>query len=552
VGAVTNYTFTSVTANHTISASFAEIPPTMYTLTVNIVGMGDVLVNSIAYTAPVQAEEGASLSLQAIADMGWVFDGWTGDLVSTNATETILMNEDKTITATFTEIPPTMYALTVNIVGMGDVLVNSVVYSMPVEAEEGTTLNLQAVADMGWMFEGWTGDLVSTNAMETILMDADKTITATFTEIPPTMYTLTVNIVGMGDVLVNSVAYTVPVQAQEGASLNLQAVADMGWMFEGWTGDLVSTDATETILMDMDKTITATFTEEAMMYTLTLVADPMDGGILDGAGSYAAGTPVMVYAYPNANYLFVNWTWGETIVSYDSSFEFTMPEENVTLVAHFELMEYVYCAYSQGYWFAKPQTVWPYDVIVGGMSFNQEEGMAFWPSNTPTKRAFTQYAAIFLSGVTLSEFPELEAAMMLIDDYFANVYPEPAGKEINRAAGFIGEWIEMNECYDNYQGLADLDLISNHSEDLSWYAKAYPNPFRTETNIEFMVEENLNVTLEVFNMVGERITVLFDGPVEAFEKHTVTLRMKDRYTGFYFYRLRAGDKIHTGRLIMVK
>ncbi|MFN2396976.1 MAG: DUF4397 domain-containing protein, partial [Bacteroidales bacterium] len=122
--------------------------------------------------------------------------------------------------------------------------------------------------------------------------------------------------------------------------------------------------------------------------------------------------------------------------------------ELIPLPVYEEDEDEITCAYSQGYWFANPYTVWPYDVEVGGLTFTQEDGQAFWPPMTNTKRAFTQYSAIYLSGVTVSLFPELEDAMETIDNYFADVYPDPADMNVNQAAGFIGDWIDDNHCDD--------------------------------------------------------------------------------------------------------
>jgi len=331
----------------------------------------------------------------------------------------------------------------------------------------------------------------------------------------------------------------------------------MGWEFFGWSGDLVSTDPFEYIVMDGDKHITATFTQEVMMYQLTLMTDPMNAGVLEGAGSYAAGTSVLLSAYAVSGYQFMYWSWDGEIISYDAIFEFIMPAMDVTLVAHFEESEFVYCAYGQGHWFARPLTIWPYDVVVGGLTFTQAQGKAlFWPANNPTKRAFVSYASVYLSGVTLSEFPYLAGLMEKIDEYFAEVYPAPAGQAINKVAEAISMWIKENECNETYQGYADFDLSSfdNKVLDLNGAinSKAYPNPFRKATTIEFMVQDNVHVTIEVFDMVGERMRVLFEGEVKAFENYMVTFDAKDLQSGFYFYRVIAGKEVYAGRLIMIK
>ncbi len=93
-------------------------------------------------------------------------------------------------------------------------------------------------------------------------MDSDKAVTATFTEIPPEMYTLTVTIIGSGGVTVNGADYTIPVTVEEGTTLNLAAIAAAGYEFDSWSGAITGSSPTASILMDSDKDVAATFTEE--------------------------------------------------------------------------------------------------------------------------------------------------------------------------------------------------------------------------------------------------------------------------------------------------
>jgi hypothetical protein len=94
VGVVTSYTFANVTADHTIAVSFA---PITYALTVNVDGPGAVIVD------PDQAtfDCGATVELTAVPDSGAVFAGWSGDVTSTGDSLIVVMDADKTITATF-------------------------------------------------------------------------------------------------------------------------------------------------------------------------------------------------------------------------------------------------------------------------------------------------------------------------------------------------------------------------------------------------------------------------------------------------------------------
>lgn len=70
-------------------------------------------------------------------------------------------------------------------------------------------------------------------------------------------------------------------------------------------------------------------------YTLTLVADPAEGGTVFGGGNYDDGDEIIVIAEAAEDYAFVNWTRNETVVSTTPSFIYTMPAADVTLVASF-------------------------------------------------------------------------------------------------------------------------------------------------------------------------------------------------------------------------
>ena len=63
---------------------------------------------------------------------------------------------------------------------------------------------------------------------------------------------------------------------------------------------------------------------------------PIAGGITSGAGTFDQGALVTLTASPNQSYSFLNWTENGTVVSTNSSYQFTMAG-NKTLVANFTL-----------------------------------------------------------------------------------------------------------------------------------------------------------------------------------------------------------------------
>ena len=85
---------------------------------------------------------------------------------------------------------------------------------------------------------------------------------------------------------------------------------------------------------------------------------------------------------------------------------------------------------------------------------------------------------------------------------------------------------------------------------------AYPNPFNPSTTIVFEVLSNGIVTLEVYNLAGQRVRKLMNSTVSV-GKHSVTWNGRDDKgnalaSGLYFSRLSMGQSIVTSNMILVK
>ena len=84
----------------------------------------------------------------------------------------------------------------------------------------------------------------------------------------------------------------------------------------------------------------------------------------------------------------------------------------------------------------------------------------------------------------------------------------------------------------------------------------YPNPFNAQTVISFALVQPADVTLEVFNIIGQKVTVLANGFYQA-GRHDVIWDGRDSggkpvASGIYYYRLEAGDYSETNRMTLLK
>ncbi len=224
-----------------------------YTLTIQATGSGSVEVDDADYTDVITVNSGTVLSLEAIAGDEYHFTGWSGDLVSSDNAASVTMNGDKVIQATFSI---NKYTLTIQATGSGSVEVDDAVYTDVITVNSGTVLSLEAIAGDEYHFTGWSGDLVSPDNAASVTMDGDKVIQATFSI---NQYTLTIQTTGSGSVEVDDAGYTDVISVNSGTILNLEAIAENGYEFSGWTGDLVSTGTPASLTMDRDMIVTASF-----------------------------------------------------------------------------------------------------------------------------------------------------------------------------------------------------------------------------------------------------------------------------------------------------
>jgi fibronectin type 3 domain-containing protein len=80
----------------------------------------------------------------------------------------------------------------------------------------------------------------------------------------------------------------------------------------------------------------------------------------------------------------------------------------------------------------------------------------------------------------------------------------------------------------------------------------YPNPFNPSTEIKFSVSTTARATVEVYSIVGQRVTVLFDGVAQAGQYYRATLNGTNMASGLYFAKLRSGNSVAIRKMLLLK
>ena len=81
----------------------------------------------------------------------------------------------------------------------------------------------------------------------------------------------------------------------------------------------------------------------------------------------------------------------------------------------------------------------------------------------------------------------------------------------------------------------------------------FPHPFSSSTKFNYQLSEPNRVKIDIYNSLGEKITTLVDEWQEA-GRHNCELRIEnyELSAGMYYYTIRIGERIGSGKLLLIK
>lgn len=222
-----------------------EEPIPTFTLTFTSETGGSVNITGGVYQA------GDTVTVSATPDNEYIFDKWSDG--NTQNPRSITVSSNLSLTALFKK---KQYDLEILINGGGTVEQEVLVQGTKNTYNSGTSIKLTAIAESGWSFVSWTGDIESNESEVTVDITSTKVITANFER---KNYDLTINITGEGSVSeevivqpsVSSYAYETEVRLTANPSEN--------WEFTGWSGDIESTENPLDVVVSEAINVTATF-----------------------------------------------------------------------------------------------------------------------------------------------------------------------------------------------------------------------------------------------------------------------------------------------------
>ena len=488
---------------------------------------------------------GTTCSLTATANEGYTFVNWTKDgaVVSTNATYTFTVEAPAYLVAHFTlntyEITATANP------AEGGTITGANTY------DYGASCTLTATAATGYTFVNWTkgGVQVATTPSYTFAVTESGAYVANFS--------------------LNSYAITATADPADGgtitgagtfnygATCELTATNKAGYTFVNWTknGSVVSSNATYSFTVTEAAAFVAHFSLDS--YEITATANPSNGGIVGGAGTFNYGASCTLTATAATGYTFVNWTKNGTEMSTDPSYTFTVTEAGA-YTANFTLNTYVITATADP---AEGGT------ITGAGTYNQyfnctltataNPGYSFekWTENGTTVSTVASYSFQVSSDRTLvAHFTQVS--------YQITALVDPEGTGDIEGAGFYhygetctltvtphAEYELINWTLDGvevsqeetitfvvtgsaiYTAHLDYDGVGEQS---GIAVSLFPNPATDKLNIE--VSEPVNM-VEIYTIQGALVSKLRDA------SDKIEINLEDYAFGTYLVRITTDNKV---------
>ena len=271
---------------------------------------------------------GDECTLHASPAAGYAFTKWTddGDEISTEPDYTFTVTSNRTLVAHFAALQPNEYTIQISAnPSSGGTVTGGGTY------QQGQSCKVTATSKPGFTFVNWTenGTQVSDLAEYQFNVTGSRVLVANFEAQAPSEYTVSVSAnPSTGGTVTGGGTY------QQGGQCTVTATANEGYTFVNWTenGNEVSTNASITFIVNSDRTLVANFTIKS--YTISVSANPSNGGTVSGGGNYNHGQSCTVIATAASGYSFTNWTENGNVVSNNANYTFNVTS-NHTLVANF-------------------------------------------------------------------------------------------------------------------------------------------------------------------------------------------------------------------------
>ena len=125
-----------------------------------------------------------------------------------------------------------------------------------------------------------------------------------------------------------------------------------------------------------------------------------------------------------------------------------------------------------------------------------------------------------------------------------------AGNEDEEIGGHIGTWFLIDDI--TFGGTTGVDDNNNELPEGFSLEQNYPNPFNPSTTIEFSIPFSAEVSLKIYNLLGQEIATLINEKEMSDGDHRISWDAESVSNGTYIYRITAGSFSLSKKMVLLK
>ena len=196
------------------------------------------------------------------------------------------------------------------------------------------------------------------------------------------------------------------------------------------------------------------------------------------------------------------------------------------------------------------------DTILYAIQTSRTEGKLVFPPNSLKQTVFDS-SEIIKTPQNIFFFPWMDSLQM--ESLWSKVSRTNIFDSLNNLTNFeiyfykayygsYSEWVVIGQAIKQPVGIDDK--LSSQIENYN-LLQNYPNPFNPLTNISYSLPHSGNISLIIYNLLGEEVARLIDGFQPAGE-YQAKWNASNVASGIYFYRLQAGDFVQARKMVLLR
>ena len=112
--------------------------------------------------------------------------------------------------------------------------------------------------------------------------------------------------------------------------------------------------------------------------------------------------------------------------------------------------------------------------------------------------------------------------------------------------------VTVTKCTYKNEAISNSEPLIQVIDPNSVKFKVYPNPFSDRLRFEFISPVNVNARIDVYDITGRMVKIVFNSPVEAGVTYIAEFKPNSAVNSIFLYSVTIGDEKYIGKVIYKK